>query len=131
MDTNASTQPPRIRIGSIEIELSKHSIHRYAEHFLPCGDDAAALDRLSRLTEHNGVLCDERPAWVTPMGGGEEAVAYVEVPGIFALPLVPRGMTGAFIAKTCIARGCITHAERDRRRHRRRACGRRQARRRR
>lgn len=131
MDESRITQPPRIRIGSIQIEPSPHCIDRYAEVFLPCGDHPAALDRLNRVTERNGVLCDKRPAWVTPMGGGDEAVAYVEVSGILALPLVPRGRSGVFVAKTCIARGCITHAERDRRRRRRRASGRHRGRRRR
>lgn len=97
----------------VEIELTSHSVERFNEHFRPCLDFAAAKEELQRLLERHAFLSYSRPSWVIPLGAQDSCVAYVEIEGVLALPLVPHAREhGVLVAKTCIARGCVTHAER-------------------
>ena len=104
--------------GSWAVELSTHAIERYVERFQPCLDIAAGGEHLTKLLALHGRLESQRPSCAPPMGPGDDTCAWVVVDGALVLPLA-RTRRGAWVAKTCLGLGGISHATRERRRRRR------------
>ena len=106
---------------AVEIELSQHCIDRFGEHFYPCFGREQIEREVDRLLSREAELVHVQPSWVKAPPN-DPAVAWAVIGRDIALPLVPHDREhGVLVATTCLAAGSISHAERDRRRHRKAA----------
>ncbi len=94
-----------------EIRLSNHSVERFRERFRPALDWSTAKRELLRLLRCGSVE-NEAPGWLRDRAQ-QEAECYCTVGEDLVLPLVFD--EGAWIARTCLGRGCVSAPARRRR----------------
>lgn len=117
MDTSVAVEInlPSRPTGSGPVRLSPHAVDRYNERVKPALGRADAEAELERLIAH-GETVRRSPEWMrwTQATFNER---YLVIAGDLVLPL--RRCGTAWVAVTCLARGCISEASRERRnRHR-------------
>jgi len=101
------------------VEFTRHCVERFRERFCPALDLLAAEARIEQVLDY-ARLEPWPPSWVV---APEPAAAYLVVGDDLALPLVERG-SEVLVARTCLPRGGITRAARERRNERRARRGR-------
>lgn len=97
------------------VQLTAHAIQRYNERCRPALDRAEAGRDLRRLLSH-GRMVPESPPW-TQRTQATFSERYLVVGTDIVLPLRRAG--GLWVAVTCLVRGCISEATRERRNRRR------------
>ena len=95
------------------VVLTNHSVGRFHERFRPALDLIEARKELEQLIAF-GAIADSPPEWVARTAA-QEADAYLIVGEDFVLPLAASGPVGELVAKTCLARGGLSEASRERR----------------
>jgi hypothetical protein len=94
------------------VSLSRHCIERFRARFRPALDAATAGAELEAILPC-GRIAVEPPPWLADRR--REPDAYLLLGDDVAMPLMRSGTTGQFHAVTCLSRGSISPAERERR----------------
>lgn len=102
--------------ASVKVRLSAHCIERFQARFRPGLDAARAGEELRAMLEH-GQISHDPPAWLVDRR--RQPDAYLLLGSDVAMPLVRSSSGDQYHAVTCLSRGSISAAERQRRKTRR------------
>jgi hypothetical protein len=94
------------------VVLTKHAVERYRDRVRPGLGLGAAEMELGRLALF-GEIVAEPPAWFA-RGAAQRAPSYLLIADL-VLPLQPASEPGYVVATTCLAKGSISAASRERR----------------